>query len=77
MNRDDGNICKMKKMNDDAYQSRVCRYKEERKKQLASQFANLVYNRDNSSSSSSTNVNFKKTTFKLHNCNSAQGRFLN
>lgn len=64
-------------MSGDTPQARVSRYKEERRKQLASQFAHLNRNPDSSSSSSpASDVNFRKATFKLHNHYNIQGNFL-
>lgn len=66
----------MRRMSGDTPQARVYRYKEERRKQLASQLAHLNRNPDSSSSSSpASDVNFRKTTFKQHNHCSIQGNF--
>lgn len=73
----DDRCTRMRRMSGDTPQARVFRYKEERRKQLASQFAHLNRNPDSSSSSSpASDVNFTKATFKLHNHYSIQGNFV-
>ncbi len=66
---------RIRRMSGDSSQLRMARYKEERKKQLASQFANLLRNHDSTSSSSASDANFRKTTFRPHNINAIQGKF--
>lgn len=67
---------RLKAMNGDSTQSRIARYKEERRKQLAGQFANLSHNgNDTSSSSSSVDGSLKKTSFRPLNSNLIKGMY--
>lgn len=61
------------RMNGDSTQSRVARYKEERRKQLAGQFSNLARSNNGSTSSSSLDINLRKTSFKPLNSNVIKG----
>lgn len=63
---------RMKRMSGDTPQARVTRYKEERRKQLAGQFANLLRHHDTTTSSSSAQeTNFRKTAIRI--CNYSNG----
>lgn len=60
---------RMRRMSGDTPQARVSRYKEERRKQLAGQFANLLRHHDTTTSSSTSETSFRKTAIRICNSN--------